>query len=235
MKERRSFYRNNQTIKFACGETIFFQDMVPKCIYVIKSGVVEEFDITCTGDSRSISFETVGDVIPKCFAFSKTERTLFNYVAHTDCELYIVSKNAFGRELGHDVEFANKMINRLMNSLMSARLHIDAISRPKAHMKLLYTFRFLALLYGKEVGEGLVRIQIPLTQQTIANITGLTRETASLGLHKIKSQGVVDCKSKYYVVNIGQLHEQIEDEYDPGVVVGEVRGVVRGREVGNTK
>jgi len=230
MKDRRSFYRNNQTLRFDRGETILYQDMAPKHLYGIKNGVVESYNITCCGESQTIAFTTVGGIFPKCWGISKTERTLFYYRAHTDCELYIISKHDFQRELVGDVDFSTKVINQMASSLVASRLHLDALGKCKASVRLLYTFRFLALIYGKNIGKNLVKIQIPLTQQSIANLAGLTRETTSMELNKIKDRGIASCKRMYYTIDTKKLNDSISDEYNPGICADLVTNVVSDRE-----
>ena len=104
-----------------------------------------------------------------------------------------------------------------MSSLVGARLLVDALGKNKAYAKLLYIFRYLSLLYGKDINGNFVRIQIPLTQQTISNIAGLTRETTSIELNLIKKQNIVMCKRKIYTINIKELNDHIDDDYNPGV------------------
>lgn len=218
--DRRSFYRNYPTVKFSKGEIILHQDEVPKYVYSIKSGVVEETNITRTGCSQSISFEIIGDIFPKDWAFAKTERTLFYYNAYTDCELYVINRDDFLTQLVYNLEFTNKMLRRTANALIGARLQIDSLEKPNASIKLMYMFRCFCLMYGRDIAPNTVELLVPLTQQTIADHVGLTRETASIELNRLKAKGIIlSCKQKIYVINTEALAQQIEDEFNPGVYV----------------
>ena len=214
--DRRSFYRHNTTVRFSKGETIFLQGEVPKNLYSIKSGVVEESNLTSNGNQQSIAFEIVGDIIPKSWAFSKTAKTLFDYTAFTDCELYVISKEDFLSQVAYNFDFTKKMLDRIIVSLMGARLKLDALEKPHASLKLLYTFLYLCYQYGTKVGAGIVMIQVPLTQQDLADITGLTRETTNLELSKLKKGKVVVSDQKYYLVDIEELNSKLDDDYEPG-------------------
>lgn len=217
MREKRSFYRNNHVVKYKKGETIFFQYETPRHLYCIKSGIVEETNLTHNGNCQSISFDIVGDIIPKCWAYSRTSQTLFDYTAFTDCELYVIRKESFIHELSENIDFATKMLNRSVRSRIGASLHIDVLGKPTSEMKMLYTIRFFCLLYGTIPENNSVKIQIKLTHQDIAEFTGLTRETTSIELGKLKKSKVISCKQKYYTVDTFRLNERIEDEYNPGV------------------
>ena len=73
-EDRRSFYRHNRTVKFSKGETIFLQGEDPKCIYCIKSGIVEQTNLTSDGNRQLISFLITGDILPLSFALAKTKK-----------------------------------------------------------------------------------------------------------------------------------------------------------------
>jgi CRP-like cAMP-binding protein len=213
--DRRSFYRNNPVVRFSKGEVIFLIDEVPKCIYSIKSGVVEESSITADGNRQSIFFEIIGDIFPKSWAFARTNRTLFEYTALTDCELYVISRDEFLTQIAYNIDFAKKMLDRSISVLMGNKLKIDALERPHAEQKLIYTFRYLSLLYGSGRSNGMVRIEVPLTQQDLAELTGLTRETTNMELTRLKQDKVIINYQKFYTVNTVKLNEKIDKPYEP--------------------
>ncbi|MCX6728560.1 MAG: Crp/Fnr family transcriptional regulator [Candidatus Saccharibacteria bacterium] len=212
--DRRSFYRHNPTVKFSKGETIFLQGEVPKHLYSIKSGVVEESNLTSDGNQQSIAFEIIGDIIPKSWAFSKATKTLFDYTALTDCELYVISKEDFQSQIAFNLDFARKLLNRIVVSLMGAKLKLDALEKPHASLKILYTIRYLCYQYGTSIGQSSVMIQVPLTQQEMADFTGLTRETTNLELNKLKRSKIISIDQKYYIVDIDKLNCIIDDDYE---------------------
>jgi CRP-like cAMP-binding protein len=218
MKGKMLFYSNYPTTRFLKGETILIQDEIPKNIYFVKTGTVISCNITRSGEHQTVAFETIGDVIPKCWAFSKTTRTLFYYVAFTDCELYIVNKNIFISHLKNDVDFSNITINRMACSLIRSRLQIDSLGKTHAFNKVLYIFRYLSLMHGHRSLDENIKIKFSLTQQDISNITGLTRETVSHEIKCMKEKGIICSKNSYYVIDTKILNSYIEDEYDPGIV-----------------
>ncbi|MDB5167370.1 MAG: hypothetical protein JWN26_515 [Candidatus Saccharibacteria bacterium] len=219
VNELRSFYRTYPTIKFAKGEVVFHQNEAPSCVYAIKNGVIKVSNISAEGDDQLISFEIIDDIVPICWAFSKTTKALFYYQAYTDCELYIMSKDAFESHSAENVGFANAMLSRQVGSYIGNMLQVDALEKTRAYTKLIYTFRYLCLRYGRDIKKDLVKIYVPLTQQEIANTTGLTRETTTLELKKLKEEKVISVRQKYYTVNTAKLDARIDDEYDPGITV----------------
>lgn len=215
MNERRFFYRNNKVAKFSKGETIFLLDEIPKHIYCIKSGVIKIFSVTSNGNKQLINFEIVGDILPKSVAFSISTKTLFEYTAFTDCELYVINIDDFKSQIAYNIDFTKKMLNRLACTLVGLSLKVDALEKSNAEYKLAYIFRYLCLLFGTNRLSGHVRIEVPLTQQDIAELTGLTRETINMEIHLLTKLKIISSCHKYFIVDTTNLNKLIDDDYKP--------------------
>jgi CRP-like cAMP-binding protein len=213
----RAFYSNFPTLKVAKGDIIFQQSDIPTVGYAVKRGVIRVCNINASGAEKIISFKVTDEPLPICWLFSKTTTALFFYQAHTNCELYVIKKEDFNTHLHEDQDFGTAILDIMANAYVSANLQVDALVQTGASLKLLYAFRHLCLRYGKIIEEDRSRIQIPLTQQELANYTGLTRETTTLELNKLKAAGLVFYKHRYYTVNTKKVNDLIEDEYNPGV------------------
>jgi CRP-like cAMP-binding protein len=217
MGSLRDFYSNFPTLRVAKGDILFQQSDIPTVGYAIKRGVVRICNINASGSEKIISFKVTDEPLPICWIFSKTTTALFFYQAHTNCELYIIKKEDFNAHLLKDQNFSLAILDIMANAYVNASLQVDALVQTRAALKLLYAFRHLCLRYGKIIEENRVRIQIPLTQQELANYTGLTRETTTLELNKLKVAGIVFYRHRYYTVNTQKVNNLIEDEYNPGV------------------
>lgn len=218
MSSLRTFYDRFPVAKISKGEVILQQGETPNHGFAVKRGVVKITNVSSDGSEKIISFKITNDMFPMCWIFSKTSGALFYYQAHTDCELYSIDKSAVEHLLKSDNEFTRALLDRQINSFISNSLQIDALVQSKASVKLLYMFRHLSLRFGRKMSSGFIRIQVPLTQSELANLTGLTRETTVLELHKLKQDQVISSRHKYYTVNISKLSSRIDDWYDPGVV-----------------
>src|SRR5919202_297187 len=212
MSELRSFYKNFPTIKVAKGDILFQQTDIPTVGYAIKRGVIRISNINVSGNEKSVSFKVSNDPLPVCWLFSKATTALFFYQAHTNCELYSISKEDFNVYLKKNQAFALEVVDILAGAYVNTSLQIDALIQTRAYVKLLYTFRHLCLRYGHDIQANMSQIQIPFTQQELANYTGLTRETITLELNKLKAQRIVSYSHQYYSVNTKKINDLIEDE-----------------------
>lgn len=212
--ELRAFYRNFPIAKFDKGEIIIHQDETPKCVYAVRSGVVEIYNVTLNGECRTIGFNIVDDIFPTSWAFSKTTKAMFFYKAYSNCEVYTINKQAFLLHLSDNHKFMQAILERKVKELISTQLQIDALEKPHSNLKLLYLFRYLCLRHGRDIVEDMVKIQIPLTQQEIANFVGLTRETVAIEISKLRSDKIISTEHKYYIVNTAKLNQRLDEEYN---------------------
>src|SRR3989344_3506860 len=69
-----------------------------------------------------------------------------------------------------------------------------------AYKRVASTFIVSAKRFGKSFKNKNVLIDIPLTHQDIANLAGITRETASISIEKLQSKGLIFRKSQKFIV-----------------------------------
>lgn len=217
MNKLRSFYSNFPTIKVSKGDVLFQQSDTPAVGYAIKRGVISICNISASGNEKIVSFKVTDEPLPICWLFSKSTTAMFFYQAHTDCELYAIGKEDFNEHLVKDNDFALQIISILSNAYVNTSLQVDALVQTSANLKLVYALRHLCLRYGRDTLDNISTLQIPLTQQELANYIGLTRETTTLELNRLKARGIVSYRRRYYSINTKMINDLIEDEYNPGV------------------
>jgi CRP-like cAMP-binding protein len=219
MNHIKAFFGQYPTKTISKGEVILQQNDVPEKAYAIKKGIMRVCNITSNGEEKILSFKVADDIFPVCWIFSKIKRSLFYYQAHTDCEVYVLDKADIMRQLNTSPDFSRAILDKQVITYVNSELQVEALEQSRAYLKLLYTFRHLALTHGTEIRKDFVRIKIPLTQQELANFTGLTRETTTAELNKLRQSKVIFSDRRYYSVDTSKVNDFIDDEYDPGVTI----------------
>jgi len=219
MNTTQQFYSAHPIIKVLKGEVIVQQSGIPNTAYAIKSGIVKVCNFTANGEEKSLSFKVEDDIFPVCWIFNKTKTALFYYQAHTDLELYTIDRQDITDQVETNADFAKAILDRQIISYVNSELQVEALEQSRAILKLMYTLRHLALTHGEEIKENYVKINIPLTQQELANFTGLTRETTVMELNKLKEMGIISIVQKYYIIDTLKANDIIDDDYDPGVTI----------------
>jgi len=218
MNTLESFFDHYPTIRVSKGEIIFSQGDTPRYAYAVKYGYVKVCNLTSSGEEKIVSFKTTDDLFPVSWIFSKTEQSLFFYCAHTDCVLYQVDKAAIHQQLKDDALFAKKVLNQHINAHIHSDFQIEALEQSRASLKLFYTLRHFSLTHGEQIKPHMVRLTLPITQQDLANVTGLARETIVGEISKLKKEGVVAFKNHICSIDTVKLGNKIDDEFNPGLI-----------------
>ncbi len=213
----QAFYSSHPSRKVAKGEIILHRGDVPSKVYAVKRGIITIYSVTSSGEERFINFRIKNDIFPDSWAYSKSKESLFYYQAHTDSEIYLIDRAEFTNHVQLSPKFSRDLLNNEVNAHVTDQLRFKALTHSKAIDKLLHTLRYLCLRYGRDISANHVRINIPLTQQDLANLTGLTRETIVGEVNKLRNKGLIEYKHMSYVVDTTKLNDFIDEDYNPGI------------------
>ena len=210
----RLFLQKYRTRKFEKGEIILVQGETPECMYVIKKGVVKTYNLTSGGEEKPLGFDIKGDIFPIAWAFGQVNPVTYYYEAFTDCDLYCVPREDYRNFITKNTDRLYGVLENMVAQNTFYQLRVNALEQSKAANKILNTIHFLCLSYGTDLKPHTVRIEIPLTQQDLANFMGLTRETTGIELKKLQRSGVLTYKKQNYIVRTDRLNELLDEEYD---------------------
>jgi len=205
--------------KFDKGEIILCQGEAARCAYAIKQGVIKTYNITAQGEEKPLSFDTQMEIFPMAWVFGKAPRSMYYYEAFTDVELYCVPREDVTTFLYSHADVLKEFFDFFMNRYLNFQLQVNALEQSKAASKVLNTVHFLCLRFGKDIRPNVVKIQLPLTQQDLANFMGLTRETTGIELKKLQRAGVVSYQRQNYIVHTDKLDDLLDEDYDRGLLV----------------
>lgn len=214
MNEFEKFLSPYPTKKYSKGEVIIHQGDIPGRAFVIKSGYVKNADLTDGGEEKPLLFDTRWETFPIGWVFGKINRAQYYYEAFTDCEIYLVPREDYISFLRSHPDTLYVLFDRFVIRHLDYQIRIDGLSQSKAHDKILYTLRFLTSRFGTQLKGSDVKIRLPLTQQDIANILGITRETANAELKKLEKDGFIRRYHKDYIVDTALLGEALGDDFN---------------------
>lgn len=199
---------------FAAGEMILYQGEVPSSAFVLKKGIAKVYNISAQGDEKPVAFNCQPDLLASAWVFSKCNGALFFYEAHTDCEVYAVPRDDFLNLIKQDNAVLIQLVDRYVSVITASTLQLHALEFSKASDKIIHMLFYLCQAHGIEE-DGKITIDLPLTQQELANLLGLTRETTGIELLKLKRDGLLTLSKKRYKIDREQLMKLIgETEFD---------------------
>lgn len=187
------------------NNVLLFQGEVPRHAFFVESGSVKIYAIDNNGIEKVVGFCATGDLFPLDWLLNVTTYTRFYYETVADSELVPVYKQAFREALDNDPSLTTFIQHYLVSDNSTQLLRQLALQQPSAQYKILFFLYFLAMRYGKEVTPGILNPGLPLTHQLIAENLGLTRETVSFEMIRLKNSGAILYRKKRYLIDKKQL------------------------------
>lgn len=203
--------------KYDRGELILVEGEVPSCAFFVKRGVVKGYSITADGNEKPIAFDSAGEIFPIGWIFNKIRWSPYYYDAFVDTELFCIPRDEYIAFLKKNPDVQFEVFDYFINRYLYFQMRVTALEQSKAIDKIVHTLHFLALRFGEEIAPNTVHITLPLSQQELANIIGLTRETTSIELNKLTKKGIIaHDRHKKYIIYTDRLNEALDIDYGAG-------------------
>lgn len=196
------------------GEPILYQGEVPRHAYILASGIVKIYDIGGAGDEKIINFMSEGDLLPPEWVFQKAPVSLYYYDAFTECTFYRVPRDELAQAIKTIPAITYYMFDHYATSFVGSLLEINALEQSKGNEKIIHMLQYLLMRFPSKQNpdKNWQRIDLRITHQDLANMTGLTRETTSTELNKLRRKGIVEYSNQNYSLNISLLRSLLSSE-----------------------
>ncbi|WP_424140141.1 Crp/Fnr family transcriptional regulator [Roseomonas chloroacetimidivorans] len=194
----------------ARGETLLWAgDEAVLCANLL-SGVLKLSASTADGREQIVGLLYPSDFVGRPFA----EEAEHNITALTDAELCVFPRKPFEEALENHVRMERLLLRRTLAALDEARARMLMLGRKTAEEKVASFLLDMAshLSPGGAGPAGEINFDLPLTRTQIADVLGLTIETVSRQLTKLKREGLIDLPSGRAVTirSRGSLQERAE-------------------------
>lgn len=199
------FVRQYPLKTFKKNETLIFQDDQPDVVYYIKSGFVKGYDIDSQGTEQLLWLGTSGDFVPLSWVFDAEATVPYFCSALGNVEAYVMRRHELRMFLDGNHAALQEVTHELAVRLINTYHHLNAVEKAKAEEKILYGLWFLSNRFNDFARQTVREVSLPITHQDIANLIGLSRETVSQELKKLKDAGYVHYDKYQFVINQDKL------------------------------
>lgn len=194
--------------KFRRGQILIYEGDPIESIFMLVNGYVKVFNILPNGSQRTIMIYKSGDAFPLASFLSGEGVTRYFYECMTDIEVKSRPQAMFQQMIKGNLELGEELISYTYNLSQQFIERIETLSAQSSRDKLVSLLDYLARKTGEKTSDG-IRLGVPLTAKEIADMCGLTRETASLQLIKLKKESVVKGR-KYICINQSKLRKLLD-------------------------
>lgn len=201
--------------KYKTGNTLFFQGEVPSSAVYIRNGLVAAYTINNNGDEQIVNLFSDGDLLPCEWIFGKSPVSLYYYRAFEDCDVTLLKKEDLLGFIGEQSPLISSIIDQYVKSFIASNIHIHALEHSHSRDKLIKIFHYLVMRFGKVLPDGRYEVPINITHSQLASMLGLSRETVTTELQKIKRSKALVFKDRHYIINLPELiRSSGGEEYD---------------------
>ncbi len=191
---------------------LIYQGEIPRQAYIVLSGTLKAYRLGNFGEEQIVGFRTQGDMFPETWIFNKTSSALYYYEALDDVEVLTVEKPVLLDLIDSHADLKQHVFNYIISSYTGLLMQINALEQSRAAEKLALMMYYLMFRYGKERTPGAYHVELKLTHTTLGSLMGLTRETTTMELGKLKRKKVISYDSKSFIIYRHELERRLGDE-----------------------
>lgn len=208
--DKSELYRIGHKRTFAKNDFIFRAGDFDANIWILTQGRVKIYKSSAQGRDLLLWFTTPGDIFGVAECMHERSR-LVNARAAESSELLSVSHAKFKEWV-----IARPKISYYLMQIVAGRLRDIGqrfLSRTNGNiqMEIAQLLLSLGIRYGTQVGSD-IHIGIPLTEQDIADMAGISRQGVSSFLAVIKRKGIIDCERRFIIIKEWDQLKQITNE-----------------------
>lgn len=191
LEEFNSHKTNNAYKK---GQVIFYEGNRAFGLYCVFSGRVKLYKTGLEGRQQIVRIAGRGDILGYRSLFSDEPYQATAEVIE-DASVCCIDKNAFFPVLAKHPALALNIIKKLAKELGTAETLATSIAQKSVRERMAELLLMLKETYGKE-GKNGVRIDLHLSREEMAEMIGVTQETAIRLLSEFKKEGLINVRER---------------------------------------
>lgn len=205
----QELFRESRERTYPKNQLIHYQGDPLSHIYMICEGYIKSYTILDSGDTRTILMLGPGDIFPLAFSSSMDWSSYtIRYFYQTLCEtkLQVLPSSVLKEKIDADPRMLAAYMTYLSASNEAIMTQLEVMKNKKAIDKVQMLLPYLISKVGKEIKPGIYELQLKLSHQEIADLSGVTRETTTTLIKDLEGRGIIDQSSGKWLVNTKKLN-----------------------------
>jgi CRP/FNR family transcriptional regulator len=175
------------------GQVIFNEGFHPHGIYCVNNGKIKVSQMGDAGREHIVRLVKEGDILGYR-AILSGEKYSCSAIALDDSSVCFIPREVFLGMVQKDVSLSMSMMRLLSENLRQAETRITEMAQKPVRERLAESILFLKETYGYE--EGTQVLNVTMSREELANMTGTATETAIRLLSELKSDGIIELTGK---------------------------------------
>lgn len=176
------------------GQVVFYEGNQAYGLYCVFSGRIKLYKTGVDGKQQIVRIAGPGDLLGYRSLFAQ-EPYHATAEALEEATICCIDKNAFFPVLAKNPTLAINIIKKLSKELRAAEDLATSIAQRSVRERMAELLLMLKETYGKPAKKG-IRISLELSREEMAEMIGITQETAIRLLSEFKQDGLIDVKDR---------------------------------------
>ncbi len=203
LRKIEQFFGDSVVRNYRKGQVILQDGDILKAIYYVRSGYVKMYTLSDAGETRTLmifSPRTGFPIYPGILENSHFQISYY-YETMVDTEVLAIPLSQFRKLLANNTEVAQLVLSYTIELSGDLVRQLEIIESKNANNKLTFLLQYLIRVCGQEVKPHVFQTDLVITQQDMADMTGLTRETVSLQVQELKKKGTLKVQQGKLIIN----------------------------------
>ncbi len=200
------------------GTFLFQEGMEAPELYIILSGKIQISKITTDGRELSLRICGENDICGELTLFTDTPKYLLSAKVLEEGEVAAVRKEVIENEIFQNSSLAFEFMKWMSDHFRKTQTKFRDLVLNGKRGALFSTLIRMSNSYGIKQKDGSILIDLPLTNQELANFCGTSRESVNRILSELKRDKIITIKrSKVTILDLQYLRDEIGCENCPAV------------------
>lgn len=178
---------------------VFTEGTRKEAVFFIQDGLVKAFKTDENGNEHIVSFLQAGDMFPHTGFF---DHAIYPATAEAvvDTQLLAIPIQSFEQLLINIPVISIKVMKAMSQKIKELQEKLQQLTGNDVQDRTLSFLVKLAEQYGTP-RNGLIYINVPMTNQEFANTIGTTRETVNRLINQLRKEGIVETNRNGYIIH----------------------------------
>jgi CRP-like cAMP-binding protein len=173
------------------GQIILYEGDRPYEVFILKTGTVKMYDIDDQGNEKILHIVKPPALIPFAFFSGLHAPLKWFYTALTDCDVHVLPAGDLRAITRKHPEVAETLTNVFSDDVHELLVRLSSLSKTNARDKVMAALRFLLVCHAVERRSGWWRVNFAVSHQLIADLCGITRESAALVMKDLQDDKLI--------------------------------------------
>lgn len=189
VKEFETFYKQFKIRHYKKGEMLIRADDDPQGIFCLTKGYVRQYTISKSGFELSLHILKPISYFPMVWAINGTPNVYY-FEALTPLEVGRAPREQVINFIKDKPSIIFALMSELVEDYAESLTRLEHLVFSDAYRRVISILLYIAKHFGEPVGKGAI-VHHRFTQQDVATLVGVVRETASNEMAKLEKKGLI--------------------------------------------